>query len=84
MKRAVFTLSILVALAFGFAGSQLVSTAQAQTQAAPTVVCRVKFDGLAAQARSEAVQAWMNEQVASGRTQFIVVPTADVASLCAW
>ena len=44
MKRAVFPLSIFVALVVGFAGSQFVSSAQAQTQASPTPVCEWDFE----------------------------------------
>ena len=46
MKRAAFPLAILAALVVGFAGSQVVSTAQAQTARTATCTIFGKLDGL--------------------------------------
>ena len=77
MKRAAFPLAILAALVTGFAARELVSTAQAQTTPPGNAVCAV----IGLQARpDEKAAAWMNEQIAGGRTRFVTFS----ATLCAW
>ena len=76
MTRAAFPLAIRAALVTGFVARELVSTAQAQTPP-PTAVCAV----IGLQARpDEKAAAWMNEQIAAGRTRFVTFS----ATLCAW
>ena len=74
MQRAAFPLTILAALVLGFAGSQFVSTAQAQNTPS-TAVCEVIPTASAKDATK-----WMNEQIVAGRTHFV---TANV-TFCAW
>ena len=77
MKRAAFPLAILVALITGFAAHELVSTAQAQATPPANAVCAV----IGLQSRpDEKAAAWMNEQIAAGRTRFVTFS----ATLCAW
>ena len=85
MKRAVFPLSIFVALVVGFAGSQFVSSAQAQTQASPTPVCEWDFEYKKTWEKINVnIQTWMVAQHATGRSNFFVVPVGDGFSICAW
>ena len=67
MKRAAFPLAILAALVVGFAGSQLVSTAQAQTARTATCTIFGKLDG------QPGVEKWLTEQATAGKTEFITV-----------
>ena len=77
MKRAAFPLAILTALLVGFASHELISTAQAQAAPPASAVCTV----VGLQSRpDEKAAAWMNEQIAAGRTRFVTIS----ATFCAW
>jgi len=77
MTRATFPLAILVALVIGFVARELVSTAQAQTTPPANAVCAIISLGARPDERAA---AWMNEQIAAGRTRFVTFS----ATMCAW
>ncbi len=86
MKRAAFPLAILAALVTGFASSQLVSTATAQTPTSTNVSCAFipagtgKMEGNTPEL-ARGAEAWMRDQYAlMGRRNFVV--TGQV--FCAW
>ena len=77
MKRAAFLLTILAVLGLGIAGSQLVSTARAQSQPQGAAVCGM----VGTLDTAKQAEVWMNKQIAAGRANFITVQDSVV---CAW
>lgn len=74
MKRLTVPFAILAAFVAGLVASHAVSTAQAQATPA-TAACTIVTSP-----SDKKAEAWMNEQIAAGRTHFV---TSNV-TFCAW
>lgn len=80
--RSLALIALLVIGSF-FAGLGVSATATAQTPRA--AVCKADFaGGLGAEKSRASIEAWMTEQLAAGRTQFMTQPLGGVINICAW